>query len=51
MKRGDKFIHKGSEARVMAVADGYVMARLPRCMPFVVFEKDILKSTTTQEGE
>ena len=48
MKRGDKFIHKGSEAKVMAVADGYVMARLPRCMPFVVFEKDALKPKTPE---
>ena len=40
MKRGDKFMHRGSEAKVMAAADGYVMARLPGCMPFVISEKD-----------
>lgn len=48
MKRGDKFDYKGSVAKVMTVADGYVMARLPRCMPFVIYEKDIIKTITPQ---
>lgn len=36
MKRGDKFLWHGGEARVMAVADGYVMARRSGCAPFLV---------------
>ncbi len=41
MKRGDWFVHCDNIAKIMAVADGYAMARLPGCAPFVVFLKDI----------
>ena len=46
MKRGDKFEHHGNSAKVMAVADGYAMARLPGCIPFVVFLKEIAENVT-----
>lgn len=36
IKRGDTFEYRGDLAKVMAVADGWVMARKPRAAPFVV---------------
>lgn len=35
-KKGDKFLRDGAEGRVMAVAEGWIMARLKGCMPFVM---------------
>lgn len=37
--RADR-LRRGHQARYMAHADGYVMARLPGCMPFVIAEKE-----------
>jgi hypothetical protein len=41
---GDRFRRPGwgdsATARVMAIADGYVMARRPHAMPFVVSVKE-----------
>lgn len=42
MKRGDKFEYRGGTAKVMAVADGWVMARKPYAAPFVVSEAEII---------
>ena len=44
VKVGDKIYDEYGEARIMAVAEGYVMARRPRCMPFIVALKDIGKN-------
>ncbi len=39
-KAGDKFTDGISETRVMAVAEGYVMARFKGAAPYVISEKD-----------
>lgn len=43
--RGGKWIYKNykREAKVMAIADGYVMLRHPRCMPYIESLKDLEK--------
>lgn len=41
-EKGDKFKDNISIVTVMAVVDGYVMVRRPRCIPFVEYEKDFL---------
>ena len=51
MKRGDKFMHHESEAKIMAVADGYAMARIPGCMPFVVYLKDVVSRDESRDSE
>lgn len=40
-----KFVTKTKEFEVvlLCVVEGYAMVRHPRCMPFVVSEKDIVK--------
>ena len=38
---GDTFLWRGRKAKIMAVADGYAMARLKGCMPFIVRLKEI----------
>jgi len=36
-KVGEKFNHEnGDYCKIMAISDGYIMARKPRCAPFVV---------------
>lgn len=37
---------RSTEARVMAVAENYVMARFPRAMPFVIGEAEFRKGFT-----
>jgi len=39
---GDKF-SKGYPLKVMAVADGWVIAAFPHCTPLVFVEKDFLE--------
>lgn len=41
MKVGDKFFWKGDDARVMAIAEGYIMARKKGCYPFLASVKEI----------
>jgi hypothetical protein len=36
LKRGDEIRQSGYIAKVMVVSDGYVMARLKGCVPFIV---------------
>ena len=43
MNVGDKIYDEYGEARIMAIAEGYAMARRPRAMPFVIVLKDIGK--------
>ncbi len=43
-----RYDHNGP-LRVMAVADGYVMCRRPRCMPFALSVKDWHKLPLTNE--
>jgi hypothetical protein len=39
IKIGDVKYDEHGKMTVMAVANGYIMARRPRCMPFVALEK------------
>ncbi len=39
MQKGDEFQYKGGTARVMAVADNWVMARKKGCIPFTILQK------------
>jgi hypothetical protein len=39
----------GHIVKVMAVVDNYVMARVPRCMPFVMGGKEFIKHFMLQE--
>ena len=43
IREGDKFQDKYGLVKVMAFVDGHVMARRPRCMPFVMSASDFLK--------
>lgn len=51
IKRGDWIRHHVNLAKVMVVADGYVMARVPRCYPFVVTVKEALESLAKRGQE
>lgn len=48
VKPGDKFARRAGVAgtmKIMAVADGYAMARFPHCIPFVIYLKDLCDGT------
>ena len=38
------FMYDSHKARIMSISEGYVMARLKGCMPFVVSLKEALKN-------
>ena len=44
LKRGMYFYDRLGKAHIMAVVDGYVMARRYRCYPFVISERDVVES-------
>jgi hypothetical protein len=55
-ERGDKVYHfTGGKAKIMCVADNYIMARRKGCAPFVVSYREatlaFLKYSQTNEGE
>lgn len=37
---GDKWMDGHGVVRVMAIVEGYVLARRPRCMPFVLSQRE-----------
>jgi len=41
MKVGDIFLWKGDQARIMAIAEGYIMARKKGCYPFLEPIKEV----------
>ena len=47
--KGDKYKDKHGNVIVMAYVDGYVMAKRPKCMPFVKSRKEFLKSFSAVE--
>jgi hypothetical protein len=50
VKRGDVFLRPGmGVVKVMAVADNYIMARVPHCVPFVVSVKYALEHWIKEE--
>jgi hypothetical protein len=54
IKRGMIFIHRlGGEYKIMAVADGYAMARRKGCIPFCISIKEIqtMKLKTNTNGK
>ncbi len=51
--RGQAWRRRGSDNinfYIMAVADGYVMARYKGCSPFVMFVKDLHRSCVRMEA-
>ena len=42
VRRGVQFRWSGGLAKIMVVADGWVMARMPRCMPFTLTVKEVI---------
>jgi hypothetical protein len=36
IKVGETFIRYGYKGRIMAVSEGWIMARMTRCMPFIM---------------
>ena len=49
IKKGDKYKDKHGALIVMAYVDGHVMAKRPKCMPFVKSRKEFLKSYSVLE--
>lgn len=47
-KRGDECADDSGPIRCMAVADGYVMARRPGCVPFILTVKDWTRKAAMQ---
>lgn len=43
-------IKDGARVRVMTVAEGHVMARIPGCIPWVMHWKDFLAKHTKMEN-
>lgn len=43
IKAGDTYKDKHGVIKVMAYVDGYVVARRPKCSPFVKSRKEFLK--------
>lgn len=52
MKVGDKVFWKGGEVRIMAIAEGYVMARRKGCYPFLepVSEIEAAQQSVQSDG-
>lgn len=46
VKEGEKYEDSRGTIKVMAVVDGYVMARRPRCTPFVRDVEGFLQDIT-----
>lgn len=50
MKVGEKFVYMGDVARIMAIAEGYVMARKKGCFPFLVTVKEAVKHSAQADS-
>ena len=42
--RGMKFEYRGGTAKIMEIADNWIMARKPRAAPFTVYYKEAINS-------